>query len=132
MQFVKINDVTISYEVTTRDPANPVLVLVNSLGTDYRIWHLVVPKLCEDFTVLTYDKRGHGLSDLAKPPYSLDDHVTDLVGLLDHLEFSQAHVCGLSVGGMIAQQLYMRRPDLVRSLVLSDTAHKIGTFETWN
>src|SRR5690606_22071352 len=50
----------------------------------------------------------------------------------DHLEFSQAHVCGLSVGGMIAQQLYMRRPDLVRSLVLSDTAHKIGTFETWN
>ena len=132
MQFVRINDVTIAYDVMTRDPANPVLVFVNSLGTDSRIWHLVLPKLCEDFTILTYDKRGHGLSDLGDVPYSLDDHVADLIGLLDHLEFSQVIVCGLSVGGMIAQGLYAQRPDLVKALVLSDTAHKIGTAEMWN
>lgn len=132
MQFVRIEGVTIAYDVITADPANPVLVLVNSLGTDARIWHLVVPKLAEDFTVVTYDKRGHGLSDLGNPPYRIEDHVGDLVGLLDHLEFSNAILCGLSVGGLIAQGLYAQRPDLVRALVLADTAHKIGTAEMWN
>ncbi len=132
MQFVRINGVTITYDVVTTDPANPVLVLVNSLGTDSRIWHLVLPKLAEDFTVLTYDKRGHGLSDLGNPPYRIEDHVDDLAGLLDHLEFDQAIICGLSVGGLVAQGLYARRPDLVKALVLSNTAHKIGTTEMWN
>lgn len=132
MQFVQINDVTITYDVTTVDPANPVLVFVNSLGTDSRIWHHVLPKLSGDFTILTYDKRGHGLSDVGTAPYSVDDHVSDLIGLLDHLEFSRVIVCGLSVGGMIAQGLYARRPDLVQALILSDTAHKIGTAEMWN
>ena len=132
MQFVRIEGVTIAYDVITADPANPVLVLVNSLGTDARIWHLVVPKLAEDFTVVTYDKRGHGLSDLGNPPYRIEDHVADLAGLLDHLEFSDAIICGLSVGGLVAQGLYAQRPDLVRALVLADTAHKIGTVEMWD
>lgn len=131
MHFVRIDGVTIGYDVITADPANPVLVLVNSLGTDSRIWHLVVPKLAEDFTVLVYDKRGHGLSDLGDPPYRIDDHVADLIGLLDHLEFSNTIICGLSVGGLVAQGLYAKRPDLVRGLVLADTAHKIGTAEMW-
>lgn len=132
MQFVRIDGVTINYEVTTADPANPVLVLINSLGTDSRIWHLVVPKFAEDFTVITYDKRGHGLSDLGEPPYQIEDHVADLVGLLDHLEFSKVILCGLSVGGLIAQGLYAQRPDLVKAMVLSNTAHKIGTADMWN
>ncbi|MCF6370270.1 3-oxoadipate enol-lactonase [Rhizobium halophilum] len=132
MQFVRINAVTIAYQVTATDPDNPVLVLINSLGTDSRIWHLVVPKLAEDFTVVTYDKRGHGLSDLASPPYGIGDHVADLVGLLDHLEYSDVVLCGLSVGGLVAQGLYAQRPDLVKAMVLADTAHKIGTPEMWN
>nr|CAD6430295.1 3-oxoadipate enol-lactonase [Rhizobium sp. Q54] len=132
MQFVRINDVTIRYSVTSENPANPVLVLVNSLGTDGRIWHHVLPKLSDDFTILTYDKRGHGLSDLGDAPYSIDDHVDDLIGLLDHLEFSRVVICGLSVGGMIAQRLYERRPELLRGMILSNTAHKIGAREMWN
>ncbi len=132
MQFVQIDGITISYQVTTRDPANPVLVLINSLGTDSRIWHLVIPKFAEDFTVVTYDKRGHGLSDLGSPPYRIEDHVADLVDLLDHLEFSDVILCGLSVGGLIAQGLYAQRPDLVKAMILADTAHKIGTAEMWN
>jgi 3-oxoadipate enol-lactonase len=132
MQFVRINDVTITYDVTAVDAAKPVLVFVNSLGTDSRIWHHVLPKLSDDFTIVTYDKRGHGLSDLGRTPYTIDDHVSDLIGLLDHLEFTKVIVCGLSVGGMIAQGLYTRRPDLVRALILSNTAHKIGTLEMWN
>jgi len=132
MQFVRINDVANTYDVLAADSTKPVLVFVNSLGTDSRIWHHVVPKLTDDFTVVTYDKRGHGLSDIGNPPYSMEDHIADLEGLLDHLEFSGVVLCGLSVGGLIAQGLYAKRPDLVKAMVLSDTAHKIGTAEMWN
>jgi 3-oxoadipate enol-lactonase len=65
-------------------------------------------------------------------PYSIEDHATDLAGLLDFLSVKNAIICGLSVGGLVAQSLYQRRPDLVRALILCDTAHKIGTAESWN
>jgi 3-oxoadipate enol-lactonase len=131
MQFVHINDVVIHYDVQRAGDDKPVLVFINSLGTDSRIWHHVLPKLSDGFTLLTYDKRGHGLSDLGNPPYSVADHVTDLIGLLDHLGLSSVIICGLSVGGLIAQGLYEKRPDLVSALVLSNTAHKIGTADMW-
>lgn len=131
MQFVHINDIAIHYDILRAGDDRPVIVFINSLGTDSRIWHHVLPKLAEDYTILTYDKRGHGLSGLGNPPYSIADHAADLAGLLDHLQLSQVVVCGLSVGGLIAQGLYAARPDLVKALVLSNTAHKIGTAEMW-
>ena len=131
MQFTRINDIVIHYEVQRAEDTKPIIVFVNSLGTDSRIWHHVLPKLADDFTLVTYDKRGHGLSGLGDPPYSIADHVADLEGLLDHLELGQAIVCGLSVGGLVAQGLYAKRPNLVRALALCDTAHKIGTAESW-
>ena len=81
--------------------------------------------------MLTYDKRGHGLSDIGQSPYRIDDHVNDLVALMDRLEISNAVICGLSVGGLIAMRLSTVRPDLVSSLVLCDTAPKIGTEPMW-
>jgi len=89
-------------------------------------------RIAGDFPILNYDKRGHGLSDLGQVPYSMDDHVLDLAALLDRFDVKQAVVCGLSVGGMIAQGLHAKRPDLVKALVLSDTAHRIGTAEIWD
>lgn len=131
MQFVHINDIVIHYDIQRAGDGKPVIVFINSLGTDSRIWHHELPKLAEDYTILTYDKRGHGLSGLGNPPYSIADHAADLSGLLDHLQLSQVIVCGLSVGGLIAQSLYATRPDLVKALIFSDTAHKIGTAESW-
>ncbi|MBL4740993.1 MAG: 3-oxoadipate enol-lactonase [Sneathiella sp.] len=131
MKFLKTNHTTIHYQVLTKELSAPVLVFSNSLGTDFRIWDEVVEDLCRDSTIVTYDKRGHGLSDLGTTPYTLDDHVDDLEALLDHLKCKQAIVCGLSVGGLIAQGLYARRPDLVAALILCDTAHVIGTPAMW-
>jgi 3-oxoadipate enol-lactonase len=109
----------------------PVLVFANSLGSDLRIWDGVVSHLVGDFTIIRYDKRGHGLSDVPVPPYSLDDFVLDLVGLLDALEIKEATICGLSVGGVIAQGLAISRPDRVRGLVLCDTGMRIGSVGSW-
>ncbi|WP_113393339.1 3-oxoadipate enol-lactonase [Rhizobium sp. SYY.PMSO] len=132
MQFARINDVTIHYQIIGGPADKPVLVFANSLGTDFRIWRDVIVRLAGDFAIVLYDKRGHGLSDLGQMPYSIEDHATDLAGLLDFLSVKDAIICGLSVGGLIAQSLYQRRPDLVRALILCDTAHKIGTADSWN
>ena len=109
----------------------PCIVFSNSLGTDFRIWDEVVAKLPADLRIIRYDKRGHGLSDVGTRPWGMADHVRDLAGLLDHLAVRDAVICGLSVGGMIAQGLAAERPDLVRALILCDTAAKIGTPEMW-
>lgn len=132
MQFAHLNGVTLHYQLIGAPAGRPVIVFSNSLGTDFRIWRDVIVRLAGDFAIVTYDKRGHGLSDVGEAPYSMDDHVGDLEALLDHLEVRNAVICGVSVGGMIAQGLYARRRDLVRALILSDTAPKIGTEEMWN
>ena len=132
MQFATVNDVILHHQLIGGPAGKPVVVFVNSLGTDFRIWRDVVVRLAGDFPIITYDKRGHGLSDLGRMPYSIDDHVLDLAALLDRLNVRDAIICGLSVGGMVAQGLAATRPDLVRGLILCDTAHKIGTAAMWN
>ena len=107
-------------------------VFLNALGTDLSIWDGVVADYAGAFRILRYDLRGQGLSDAPPAPYSTDDHVADLAALLDAHEIHGAIVVGMSVGGMIALALAAERPDLVRLLVLCDTAHKIGTPELWS
>jgi 3-oxoadipate enol-lactonase len=132
VQFAKLNGITLHYRITGSPADKPVLVFSNSLGTDLRIWDDVVDRLKDDYAIVTYDKRGHGLSDCGPKPYRIEDHVADLAALLDHLALKNVILCGLSVGGLIAQGLVASRPDLVKTLILSDTAHKIGTAESWN
>lgn len=105
------------------------IVFANSLGTDLRIWDRVIAALPANWTVLTYDKSGHGLSqDGAR---TIEEFASDLAALMDANSLEGALVCGESVGGMIAQALAMSRPDLVAGLVLCNTAHRIGTPESW-
>ncbi|MBP2550727.1 3-oxoadipate enol-lactonase [Neorhizobium galegae] len=131
MKFMRIGDLVLSHDVHGLGSGKPALVFINSLGTDRRIWDRVVAELAGDFTILTFDKRGHGLSDLGEPPYRIEDFSADLAGLIDHYGLSDVILCGLSVGGLIALSLYDTRPDLVRAIVFADTAHKIGTAEFW-
>lgn len=132
LQFAYLNGVAIHYQTIGAPAGKPVIVFANSLGCDFRIWRDVIVRLVGDFAVVAYDKRGHGLSDIGEAPYSMDDHIDDLAALLDHLQVRDAIICGLSVGGMIAQGLYARRKDLVRALILCDTAPKIGDMDSWN
>jgi len=131
MAFARVNGVVLHYAERGNIDA-PALVFSNSLGTDFRIWEKVADGLADDYRLIFYDKRGHGLSDAPPQPYRLDDHIDDLAALLRHLDVSNAVVIGLSVGGMIAQGLATNHPHLVRALILCDTAHKIGTDAMWN
>jgi 3-oxoadipate enol-lactonase len=129
--FLTIGGITLHHRhIKASGNARPI-IFINSLGTDFRIWDEIVSALDGEMPLLVYDKRGHGLSDIGDIR-SIDDHVDDLSGLIDHFELSKVVLCGLSVGGMIAQGLYARRPEIVEGLILCDTAHKIGTTDSWN
>lgn len=118
---------------TVDGPENgPTIVFSNSLGTDFRSWDDVVARLSGKFRCIRYDKRGHGLTDLTPAPYSIDQLTGDLNELLDHLGVTDAVICGLSVGGVIAQNLASQHPARVRAIILCDTAAKIGTQELWD
>lgn len=131
MLFADIDGVVLHYRVS--GPAGaPVVVLANSLGTDGRIWDGVIARLAESFRVISYDKRGHGLSDAPAGDYSLDEHVDDLTGLLHHLGVNELALGGVSVGGLIAQGFALKHPGRLTALVLCDTAPKVGDAAFWN
>lgn len=106
------------------------IVFSNSLGTDLRIWDDVIGMLPPDIRTFTYDKSGHGLSEGGA--ITVEDFADDLAALMDKADLSKAMVCGVSFGGMIAQSLATRRPDLVGGLVLCNTSFRIGDRESWD
>jgi 3-oxoadipate enol-lactonase len=130
MAFVKIGDWVHHYRVEGPED-KPALLFSNSLGSDLRIWDPMVPQLVSDLRLIRYDTRGHGLSEAPPPPYSAAELAKDVVGLLDALQIKEAIVCGLSVGGVIAQQLAIGYPDRVCALILCDTGARIGTVASW-
>jgi 3-oxoadipate enol-lactonase len=131
MAFVKI-DKAVHHYVVEGDRKKPALVFSNSLGTDLCIWDAMVSRLASNFYVIRYDKRGHGLSDVTESPYSIDGLARDLDGLLDALSINSAVVCGISVGGLIAQGLALNHSERVRALILCDTGARIGSTESWD
>jgi 3-oxoadipate enol-lactonase/4-carboxymuconolactone decarboxylase len=131
MAFIKLDELTLHYSL--RGPAHaPVLVFINSLGSDWRIWDKVADAFVPSYRVLRYDKRGHGLSDAPPAPYAMRDHAADLLSLLSYLHIDQAVLIGISVGGMIAQEVALWQPQRVAGLVLCDTGARIGTEQSWN
>ncbi len=108
------------------------ILLVNSLGTDLRVWDRLIDNLPDDLRFIRYDKRGHGLSEGPEGDYGMGELVSDAAALLDHLGIEEVVVVGLSIGGMIAQGLAAERPGLVKAAVLMDTAAKIGTPDMWD
>lgn len=119
------------YELQGPDDA-PVLMLSNSLGTNLALWEPQMSELVKCFRVLRYDTRGHGRSSATPGPYRIPQLAQDAIALLDQMNIAQAHFCGLSMGGMIGQWLAIHNPSRLLTLVLSNTAAKIGTAETWD
>jgi 3-oxoadipate enol-lactonase len=112
-------------------PGGAALVLAHGLGTDLSLWDKVLPLLPEGLRTIRYDLRGHGRSDCPAPPYSMGAMVRDAEGLLDALGVVDCVFLGLGLGGMVAQGLAVKRLDLVRALVLTGTAAKLGRPAMW-
>lgn len=129
--FALKNGIRLHFKVEGQAQGTP-LVFINSLGCDLHIWDKVIPSFTGRYRILRYDKRGHGLSDVPPGPYTIRDHTEDLAVLLNDLEVDKAILTGISVGGLIAMDFALQYPSRVRTLVLADTAPRIGTPEGWN
>lgn len=122
--------VTLHVDIQGPDDGVPV-VFANSLGTNLRMWDPILPLLPARLRLIRYDKRGHGQSDVPDGPYTMGQLVSDAAAVCDAAKVRDALFVGLSVGGMIAQGLAVKRPDLIRAVVLSNTAAKIGNPAMW-
>ncbi len=130
MHLADLGHIRLHYQIDGPEDGLPV-VFSNSLGTDLRMWAPLLPHLPDGLRIIRYDRRGHGLSDVPGAPYTMGQLVRDTEALLDHLGVKSCVFVGLSIGGMVAQGLAVKRPDLIRAMVLSNTAARIGTAEIW-
>ena len=131
MRFADLGDISVHYRLDGPDDG-PALVFANALGTDFRIWDGVVAHLPRGLRILRYDTRGHGLSSAPEGPYFMGDLVNDAARLMEQVGMKDAVFVGLSLGGIVAQGLAAERLDLLRAIVLSNTAAKIGTHQQWH
>ena len=125
------DDATISYEVDGA-PDAPALLLINSIGSTRELWARQMPAFAGAYRVIRYDARGHGRSSVPSGDYTIEQLGRDALAILDALAVRAAHVCGISLGGLTAQWLGTHAPDRVRSLVLANTAARIGSLESWS
>ena len=123
--FANLTDVRCYYELLgTGDP----VLLVPGLGTTCALWDPVASGLSNSFHLILLDNRGVGRSAAKRTPHTLGDFAIDLVELLDHLQLERVHVIGISLGGMIAQQLAIDHASRVDRLVLVSCTNRFGPY----
>ena len=118
MSTAKVGDIELYYE--EQGSGHP-LLLIMGLAADSIGWMFQVPDFAKHYRTISFDNRGVGRSSKPPGPYSIHQMADDAVGLLDHLGVARAHVVGISMGGMIAQELTLRHPERVSALVLGCT-----------
>jgi pimeloyl-ACP methyl ester carboxylesterase len=120
MPYAKVNDISIYYEV--HGEGGSPLILIGGYGGDIAGWQPeFIEALAVEHQVILFDNRGVGHSDKPDIPYSMALFAADTIGVLDALGIEQAHVMGISMGGMIAQHIVLDYPERVRSLMLACT-----------
>jgi pimeloyl-ACP methyl ester carboxylesterase len=118
MPLVKANGIALHYEV---HGAGEPLLLIMGLGANATAWEMQVPAFSREFQVIAFDNRGSGRSEKPLEPYSIHQMADDAAALLEELGIHSAHVFGMSMGGMIAQELALQHAARVRTLVLGAT-----------
>ena len=98
------------------------ILLIMGLGVTSHLWHRTRPRLAERFWTIALDNRGVGLSDVPRGPYPIPLMASDAAAVLDAAGVESAHILGVSMGGMIAQEFALQYPKRVRSLVLGCTS----------
>jgi len=118
MPVVKVDDIKIDY--TERGKGEAVL-LIMGLGAVKESWFLNMPALAKHFRVIAFNSRGVGKIERAGEAYTMRRMAEDTVGLMDALHIERAHIVGVSLGSMIAQEVAIAFPDRIGKLILAAT-----------
>lgn len=126
---IHANGIRIHYELEG-PPSAPVITLSHSLATNLSMWESQMEMLLPSHRVLRYDTRGHGGTDVPQGPYSLELLAADVGSLLQALGIEKCDFMGISMGGMIGQQLALQSPEVIKRLILCDTSSQVPQ-ESW-
>ncbi len=114
-----MNGIDLFYEVYgTGEP----IILIMGFGAKSTEWLAQIPVLSKEYRVINFDNRGVGKSERPNYPYTMTHFVDDIIALLDFLKIDSAHICGVSMGGMIALQFVLAHPERVKCLILIATS----------
>jgi 3-oxoadipate enol-lactonase len=127
MPKVAANGINLFYQEMGPASAEP-LVLIMGWGGDHTAWALQVPAFAAEHRVIAFDNRGAGQSDAPDVPYTITGMARDTLALLDQLGIRQAHICGASMGGMIAQEIALAHPERVLTLQLHCTLARVDAY----
>ncbi|MBC8503920.1 MAG: alpha/beta fold hydrolase [Anaerolineales bacterium] len=122
MPTIKINNINMHYEITGEGQP---LLLLHGLGSSSRDWEKQIPAFAEYFQVITFDARGHGSTDKPRGPYSISMFTEDTAAFMKAIDIGQAHVVGISMGGMIAFQVAVDHPELIRSMTIANATPEL-------
>jgi pimeloyl-ACP methyl ester carboxylesterase len=119
LPFIKVNDINVHYEI--QGQGFP-LVMIMGLSANIDWWNPdLLKELSKKFKLLIFDNRGAGLSDKPEVVYSIEMFAKDTVSLMKALNIKKAHMLGISMGGMIAQEIALTSPELIEKLILCST-----------
>jgi len=115
--YANVNGIKFNYNI---EGSGEPIVLITGFGADLNFWKTTVPRLSDEFMVITVDNRGSG-STLYSGTFSIDDMADDIVFLLDNLSIKKAHILGWSMGSTIAQKIAINHPEKVKTLTVVST-----------
>ena len=119
MPLAELPATSLSFE--RRGTGDPLLLIQGMSGTQASWGEPFLRALAPDFDLVAYDHRGIGRSAPWRTPFTIADLAEDALALLDHVGFERAHVLGISMGGMVAQELALGHPERIRTLALGCT-----------
>jgi pimeloyl-ACP methyl ester carboxylesterase len=115
--------------VATKGSGDELVLFLHAVGGDHTSWYLQMEALDDErYTIASYDLRGHGRSafdvesSIVRDAVSISGFAKDTIALIEHLGFRRAHLAGLSMGAVVALEVFKRRSDVVQSLALANTA----------
>ncbi len=120
MPQMKVNDVELFYE--EKGTGSDVILFSHGYLMDHTMYDGQIEAFKDQFRCIAYDQRGHGRSEAITSSYDLDALVNDAIGLIEALDVGPVHFVGMSTGGFVGLRIALRRPELLKSLVLIDTA----------
>ena len=123
MPYLNLDNFKLYYEIQGNENTDrPPLLFIHGLGASTRDWEYQIPYFKDNWRIITMDLRGHGKSDKPDMPYSVSLFTADIVQALQQLNIKPVHVVGHSLGGMVAFQLALDFPNLVKSLIIINSA----------
>jgi pimeloyl-ACP methyl ester carboxylesterase len=122
MPTIQVNDIDLYYEIFGEGEP---LLFIHGLGSSSRDWEMQIGFFAQNYQVITIDVRGHGKSDKPPGPYSIPLFTEDTAKLLGALGVSPVHILGISLGGMIAFQLGISYPEVVKSLIIVNSTPEL-------